>query len=237
MGFLSDIFGGGGSNPANAAMPYLNQIPGMLSQYYQPYINLGQQGMNLIAPYQQQLMQLMQNPTGVMNQIGQNFQQSPGYQWQVDQATRAANQAAAAGGMAGSPSSQYNVANTVNQMANQDYYNYLNHGLGMYNQGLSGTGNLAQYLTQLGYGASTGLAGDLASNLMNQANLAYSGQANQNQMGQGMFGALLGAGTGLLSGYLGGGKSQAGAGAGAGAGNQGYISDFAQYIPYIMSLM
>ena len=29
MSWLSSIFGGGKSNPANAAQPYLNQIPGL----------------------------------------------------------------------------------------------------------------------------------------------------------------------------------------------------------------
>jgi len=44
MSWMSQAFGGGGSysNPADAAMPYLEQVPGYVDQYYNPYINMGQ---------------------------------------------------------------------------------------------------------------------------------------------------------------------------------------------------
>ena len=40
MSWLSDFFKGG-KNPADSAMPFLNQIPGMEKQYYDPFINYG----------------------------------------------------------------------------------------------------------------------------------------------------------------------------------------------------
>lgn len=173
-------------NPANAGMPYLNQI----SQYFQPYWNAGNQALGAL---QGQYGQLLNNPGAVMNRMGQGFQQSPGYQFQVNQALGAANRAGAAGGMAGSPMEQQNIAGTVNQMANQDYYNYLNHVTGLYGQGLQGEQGIA------GMGLNAGE--DLAQALMSQAQMAYSGMANQNQMTGGMFGgigSMLGAGLGAL---------------------------------------
>lgn len=182
-------------NPANSAMPYLNQIAGMLPQYFQPWINAGQQA---LPQLQQQYGQLLNNPGGVMNNIGAGFHQSPGYQFQTQQALNAANRAAAAGGMVGSPEEQQNIATTVNGLANQDYYNYLNHGMSMYGMGLQGEGNLAQ----MGYGASANLGDDLASSLMSQAQLAYSGQSDVNQGRFGMLGNVMGAGGGLLAALL-----------------------------------
>lgn len=197
-------------NPSDSAMPYYNKIPGMLQQYLGPYAGYGQQAAGGLNQYmnnglqagqtlQQQLGQLATNPSGVMNGIGSQFQQSPGYQFQVNQALGAANRAGAAGGMAGSPMEQQNVAGTVTGMANQDYYNYLNHGMDMYGMGLSGLQGM--YGTGAGaagnmFSGSANMVGDLASSLgsayMNQGNLAYAGQANQNQMTQGMIGAAAG---------------------------------------------
>jgi hypothetical protein len=188
---LGNIFGT--KNPANAAMPYLNQIPGTISPLYQPFINAGQWA---LPQMESQYGSLINNPGGVMNKIGAGYQQSPGYQFNVNQATQAANSAAAAGGMAGSPAEQAALAQQVSGYANQDYNQYLQSALGMYGQGMQGLSGLYQ----TGYGASTGLAGDLASNLMNQANLAYSGRANQNQMTGGLWGNLAGLGSSWLLG-------------------------------------
>jgi hypothetical protein len=198
-GGLGDLFGAGlgalgmagYKNPANAGMGYLNQLPGILQQYLGPY---SQAGMGALPILQQQYGNLLNNPTGVMNQIGSTYQQSPGYQWQVNQATGAANRAAAAGGMAGSPMEQQQLAGTVDQLANQDYYNYLSHGLSQYGMGLSGM----QGLGQMGLQASTGLGEDLSTAAEAQAQMAYAGAANQNQATQGSLGGI----GGLLSGGM-----------------------------------
>jgi hypothetical protein len=162
------------NNPANKAQSYLNQIPGTITPYYQPYINAGTQDLGSL---QQQLQMLINNPGGMMNKMGAGYQQSPGYQFNVEQATNAANQASAAGGMVGSPQEQQQLATTVTGLANQDYYNYLDHILNMYGMGMKGLGGVAKG----GYMASNELAQSLANNLMSQAGLAYSGAANTNQ--------------------------------------------------------
>lgn len=196
---IGDILGGlfgSNKNPADAAMGYLNQISGTMQPYYNPYITAGR---NALGTLQGQYNTLLQDPTAMMRNIGKTFQQSPGYQFQVNQALNAANRAAAAGGMAGSPMEQQNIASTVNDLANQDYYHYLNAGLGQYGQGLSGMGGI----NQMGFQASDELAKNLAQVLMSQANAAYSGQANENQSQGGMMG-MLGGGLGTLLGGLSG---------------------------------
>lgn len=173
------------TNPSDSAMPYLNQIGSTIGQYFNPYINAGH---NAMGSLMDQYGRLTNNPGGVVNDIGKNFQQSPGYQFQVNQALGSANRAAAAGGMAGSPMEQQNIAGTVNNLANQDYYNWLGNAENMYGQGLQGL----QGINQMGYGASGDMATDLANQLMSQANMAYAGQANQNQHDAGQSGGIWG---------------------------------------------
>lgn len=198
-GIGSGLGGGmsGWGNPGDAASKYLNKIPGTITPYYQPYINAGNEAMGTLMP---QYHQLINDPTFVMNQIGRSFQASPGYEYNVDQATKGANSAAAAGGYAGSPAEQASLAKQIMGMSDQDYWNYVNTGLGQYRMGMQGMGGI----NQMGYDASTGLASDLASSLMTQANLAYAAQVAQNQAN-----AQKGSGLGGLFGGLTGGFSKA----------------------------
>lgn len=226
-------------NAATGAMQYFNQIPSYLQQAFNPYIQQGQQAYGQLAPQYQNLLnqggdlsnkynQLINNPADVYNSIGKTYQSSPGYQWQVDQATKAGNAASAAGGMAGSPQAQQNLATTVNGLANQNYQNYVGQNLGVMNTGLQGEQGLygaglqgMSHLNDLGFQGSNELGESLANMLMSQANLSYAGQNNQNMMnaasqmggagatstglGQ-LFGGLFGQGTGggnLLSSMMG----------------------------------
>lgn len=176
------------SNPYSQAQGYLQQIPGTITPYYQPYINAGQRSLGTL---ESTYNQLLQNPGQAMNQIGAGYQASPGYQYNVQQATNAANQAAAAGGMQGTMQEQQQLAGTVSGLANQDYYNYLNHALGLYGQGLSGLGGL----NTMGYGASTGLAQSLKDVLESQSSAATAQQEAENQRNAAQsagFGGLIG---------------------------------------------
>lgn len=217
LGGLMGGFGGGDDNPYDAAKKYYNQIPGTIKPYFQPYINAGQDALgklqgqygNLLGNYngiQGQYNQLMNDPNGFLNKIGSGYQQSPGFQWQMNQGMNAANNAAAAGGMAGSPQHQQQAATMAEGLANQDYYNYLNKALGMYGLGLQGNTNLygaglsgLQGLNLMGYNASDQLAGGLANALMNQGNLAFAGSAAQNQSQGDMWGDLMGGAASLAA--------------------------------------
>lgn len=179
------------SNPADSAMGYMNQIPSTITPYYQPYVDAGQQSLNTLMG---QYNTLLSNPSSVMNSVGSGFQQSPGHQYQLNQGMNAANSAASAGGMLGTPYHQQQAASTAEGLANQDYYNYVDHGLGLYNQGLSGMSGI----NQMGYGASNELASSLAASLMNQGNMAYAGQANQNAANGNFLNTAIGLGTALF---------------------------------------
>ena len=171
------------TNPGDAASGYLGQIQSQISPYYQPYIN---SGLGAMGSLEDQYKQLLSDPTAIMNMIGSNFQASPGYQYNVDQATSAANQAAAAGGMAGSPAEQAALANQVSGMASQDYNNYMKEGLGLYNTGLDVAGGI----NQMGYNASNQMAQSLVQMLLAQAKAAAMSAKSSNAQSGGMFGAV-----------------------------------------------
>lgn len=182
---LAGLFGGNGNNPYDQASKSYNQIPGTLNPIYQPYMQAGQGAMGQL---QGAYGQMMNDPNGVMNRIGSGYQKSPGYDWQLNQGMNAANNAAASGGMAGSPQHQQQASTMATGLANQDYYNYLNHALGIYGQGTQGMGDIMHQ----GYNASNELAGGLGSNLMNQGNLAYQSQNYQNQQQANSWGDIFG---------------------------------------------
>ena len=180
-------------NPFAEANPYLQQMQPTVEQYLSPYINAGQQaGKTVGAQYQD----LINNPGAMMNRMGAGYEQSPGYQYNVNQATNAANNAAAAGGYIGSPAEQEQLARAIAGISSQDYNQYLNNVMGLYGQGLQGMGNI----NQLGYGAAQGAVGSLSDMLKNQAEMSYYNTMNQNQQ-RGQQGAGIG---GLIGGLFGG---------------------------------
>lgn len=180
MSWLSNLFGGG-SNPANAAMPYLNQIPGQTNQYLDPFFQAGRGALN---PLQGEYAKLLGDPGAWMNKIGESYQQSPGFKAAMEQALTAGNHASAAGGMAGTPQSQFEQMKMATDLTDQDYGNWMNKALGLYGQGLSGE----QGMAGMGQQAGQSLADMIAQTLAQQANLSFNGQQQQNQNKSDMWG-------------------------------------------------
>jgi len=178
------------TNPANAAMPYLQQVPDTITPYYDPYINAGQDALGTL---QGQYNTLLTNPASIMQLLGGSYQQSPGYQYDYNQSQNAAMNAAAAGGYVGTPANQSEAANAAYGVSNQDYWDYVNHVEKLYGMGLSGE----EGLNKMGYNASDSLAQALGQNLNSQAGLAYAGQANKNQSESSFWDALISGGTAL----------------------------------------
>jgi len=183
MSWLSNLFGGGGKNPADAAMPYLNQIPGQTQQYYQPFFDAGK---GAIGPLQEQYQKLLGDPGGWLNKIGEGYQQSPGFKSAMEQAMQAGGHAAAAGGMAGTNTDQFQRMKMATDLSNQDYNNYLQGALGLYGQGLSGE----QGMAGMGQQAGNSMADMIAQTLAQQGNLAFQGQAQKNKNQSDMWGNI-----------------------------------------------
>lgn len=213
------IFGGGQDydNPADSAMPYLNQVPGTVSPYYQPYIDWGTQAGNTLAPIYQGMAT---NPQQNYNDIMGGYTQSPAYQYNYDQAMKQQQNAAASGGFTGTDYDQQRQAETSTGLLAQDQQQYYNNVWGQQQYGIQGE----QGLFDTGYNASNTLANTLGQNLAAQAGLAYQGTAFNNQMQaqqRASRNSLLGTGIGAGFGY-GGSRNN---------NNTGYSDPYAS--PYI----
>lgn len=182
--------------PMNAANQYLDQIPGTAKPYYQPYINSGQNALNVL---QGQYGNLLNNPGEMYNKFSEGYKQSPGYKNRLEEAMQAITNSQAAGGMAGSLQHQQLAANKAVDMSSEDFEQYLNHILGLYGSGLQGT----QGMEEQGYGASTDFAHLLSNILGQKAQMSYEGKNAENTgFGQGLgniFGGLGAAGSGYNS--------------------------------------
>lgn len=196
MGFLSNLFGGG-RNPADAAMPYLNQVAPMAQQNYNPYIQQGQQAMNQNAG---QYAQMVGNPAAFYNQLQATYSPSAGYQFKQDKYQKAAEGAAAAGGYRGTQADQAAQAQLVQGLLGEDEGAYLDRVLGILGAGLQGNEQAATR----GFGATSDLTNILGSTLGTQAGLAFKGQENKNATNAGFAKMLMqllgGAGGALLTG-------------------------------------
>lgn len=162
---LGSLFMGGGKNPADSANDYFNQIPGVMKPYFDPWINQGL------------------HPGETINDIGKNYQQSPGYKFAMQQALQGGQHMANAGGMSGSPQAQQQGMQLASDIASQDYNNWMQNALGV---------------RQTGQQASTQLGENLGSNLSQQGQYAYGGQAGQNQADSQMWGNIFGGAAALL---------------------------------------
>lgn len=189
MSWFSEMFGGHQKNPADKAMPYLNQIPGQVQPYYQPYQDAGKSSLDDL---QKRYREMLDNPGGVYNKLGEGYTQSPGYQATLRQAMSGANNSAAMGGGGGlgSPGAINNTAQAAGDVANQDFEKYISHVLGLNTQGLEGE----QGIEKQGYDANTGYGQMLAQLLGTQGQYAYEGQkgnnANQSQNWSNLFSGL-----------------------------------------------
>ncbi len=175
-GIASGIGGlfGNNKNPYDAAKPYIDNMGKEAGKYFNPYMQAGE---GAIKPLQDQYSQLLGDPGKRLNDMGKNYQQSPGFQFALEQALGANNRSAAAGGMAGSAASNQNAMATATGLASQDYNNWMQNTLGLYNQGLSGQ----QGMMNNGLSASKSMSDLIAQQMAQQANMAYGSQNYENQ--------------------------------------------------------
>ena len=183
MSWLSKALGLSSSqNPANAAQPYLQQIPGVGHQYYDPYIQQGQQaGQTLQSEYGKQL-----DPTTFLNELQKGYKPSESYQFRKDDLMKEMAAVAGQGGYAGTPMAQRQYGEQANRILSEDQQQYLQNALGIYGQGISGE----QDFYNKGYGASGNMADLLGGALNQQGGLAFQGQSQQNTNRQALIRAL-----------------------------------------------
>lgn len=197
MSWLSKMFGGGGGkSPMDSANQYLNQIPGVGHQGYDPYIN---QGMDASGKTKSKYEELMNDPTAFINKLMEGYKPSEGYQFQKDLLTKEMGNTAAAGGIAGTPLDQMNQAEGVQGLLSKDMQQFLQNVFGAFGTGLQGEEGIAGR----GFDASKQLTDLLGGALNQQGGLAFQDQQQKNQNKNDlwhMFGKALGAGAGAFLG-------------------------------------
>ena len=193
-------FGGGPDyeNPADSAMPYLESIPGTVTPYYNPYINLGKGAARVSAPI---YYQRATDPNAAYNDLMSGYKPSDQYQYNQQQAMAQQQAAANSGGFAGTSYDQANQAATTQGLLSQDEQQYYNNQLGLQNSGL----NAGMQYYNTGYQASNTLAQMLGQNLAAEAGLQYQGaafedqlQAQQRNSRNSLLGTTVGAGFGWM---------------------------------------
>lgn len=173
-GIGAGILGATQGNPAKEAGKYIDQIPGAVKPYYDPYINAGRRGLGVTEG---EYGSLVNDPGGKLNTIGQSYHQSPGFQFALQQALQGGANAARAGGMVGSPQHERQNMETATGLANQDYNTWLSHALGLYGEGLHGESDISH----MGFEGSKDYADTVANVLGTKGTLGFQGQAQQNK--------------------------------------------------------
>lgn len=190
-----------GDNPADKAKPYLDQIPDVGKKYYDPYVNAGQDASGKTKSLYESLMN---DPTGFMNKLMENYKTSEGYNFKKDQLGKEMSNTAAAGGIAGTPLDQMNQAEGVQGLLSKDMQEYLQNALGIFDKGVAGEEGIAGR----GFDASKNLADLIGGSLNQQGGLAFQGQSQNNSNRTALISSLLKAlgmgGSGIFSGAFGG---------------------------------
>lgn len=189
LGAIGGLFGG--SDEKDETDKILAQIPAEMRQYLQPYIDAGMVSLPNLRSISDQYAKLYENPNDIISRIGSGYTQSPGYQWQLNQGENAINNAAAAGGMIGTGQHQQQAGQLATNLANQDYQNYLDKALGVFNTGLAGRTGIESGIFNTGADASGTLATSIANALMGQAGLNYKRSANNNQLNSDLMSSII----------------------------------------------
>lgn len=163
-------------DPSKAANKYMNQIPGVGHEYYDPFVNQGRQAASTLGGEYSKML----DPTAFMDAIMSHYSTSKGAQYNLDKLGKGIGANAAAGGIAGTPEHQREYGEMANNIMSQDMQQYLQNALGIHRQGLEGE----QDFYNKGYGASGSLADLLGGNLASQGSMAFKGaqQNNANRM-------------------------------------------------------
>lgn len=178
-GILSGLMGSAASNRAADAqaqsaqnqLDFNKQVYGDISANFQPYLDMGLQGQQAYNS----LLGLGQAPAGFTG-----FQQSPGYQFAMQQGMDAAQSSAAARGGLNSGKTLADL-NTYGQgVANQEYQTYLNRlqGIGQQGQAAAGMqGSAGQQYAANGLNALGSMGDARAAGIVGGAN-AWTGGIN-----------------------------------------------------------
>lgn len=202
---ISSLFGGGGAEKA------AQQEQAELEAAQRQIQGATQQGLGLLSPFQGAGQfaisplegMLGQDPTDIVNKILGQFQESPGQQFQKQQAQQALQNQMASAGLGGSGEAIQRSGQLAQQLASQGQQGFLQNVLGQRQQQMGGLESMfSGGLSAAGQGASLlGQEGRSLADLTGQIGQTQAaGTLGRGQEQAGLFGGL-----GSLAGLLGGG--------------------------------
>lgn len=160
-------------DPSKDANRYMNQIPGVGHNAYDPFINEGREAGGVLKGQYGKML----DPTAFMDEIMGHYKQSKGAQYEQDKLGKGIGSTAAAGGFAGTPEHQRQYGEMAGDIMSKDMQQYLQNALGIHKDALSGE----QDFYNKGYGASGSLADLLGGNLASQGTMAFQQGQQHNQ--------------------------------------------------------
>lgn len=172
---------------------YLNKIPGILNETYDPY---RQQAEQVYPELANSYNMMASDPTGYMQGMMNKFQESPQYQQQFNDILKGSQVASQAGGYKNSQMGQGDLSSIL---ASNDMQQWLKNATDVQGSGLSGL----QGIYDTGFDASSALSSDMANLMGSKASLDFSRQSNQNQGRADRGNALLQAGGAAAGAYFG----------------------------------
>lgn len=173
---IAQLFGGlfgNSGEPYNAAMDQYREWAKRAQNVQNPFLNAGT---GAIGNFQDWLKG-MQNPSGFINNIMGQYQESPYARYQQQQAMRAAQNMGSASGLTGSTPLQMQAQQNASNISSQDMNQWLQNVLGINSQ--YGAGN--QYLMGQGANAANALTGMYGNMGQQMGQAAYGQQAGRNQ--------------------------------------------------------
>lgn len=170
--FLGGLFGDSGA-PYDAAMDQYAKYGKKAEDAQNPFLKAGQGAI----PDFQKWLQGQQDPSGFINHLMGQYQESPWAKFQQQQSIRAGQNAASAGGLMGSTPFAQQLQQNAGNISSGDMNQWLQHVLGVNTQ----YGEGQQNLMSGGQGAANALT-NLYGNMGNQmGEAAYGKQAEKDQ--------------------------------------------------------
>jgi hypothetical protein len=170
-------------DPSKSANEYMNKIPKVGHDAYDPYINEGRDAAGRLKGEYGKML----DPTTFMDEIMKHYSESQGAKYETDKLGRGIGATAAAGGIAGTPEHQRAYGEMAGEISSKDMQQYLQNALGIYGGGIKGE----QDFYGKGFDASKELADLLGGNLGSQGTMAYGATQQKNMNRQALMNAIV----------------------------------------------
>jgi hypothetical protein len=180
-GFLGGLFGHS-DRPYKSAIDQYQKYGDKAANVQNPFLQAGQGAI----PQFQQWLQGMQDPSGFINHLMGQYQESPFAKYQQQQGMRSGTNAASAGGLIGSTPFAQQMQQNAQNISSMDMNQWLQNVIGINSQYGAGQQNLMS-----GGQNSANELSNLYGNMgVGMGNLSYGQQMAKNQDRSNMFGGL-----------------------------------------------